>query len=257
MADTITYPGGGYGIMPNDAFNKYIKFQNQRRATTGGGASASDQQAFWTGTMDAVVKNSAQRAMQNLENRRLDADISYKNSMLGLEGRKIDQADDTRKSQMLSGLAQYPMTYLMYDALGVGRRNPVTGATEGSSLLGDVGGFLKESIWSPVKKRLFEGGIPNNPSQSAPLQFANNQSLSSGVQGMEGGGIPGIDRMSDSPGGGYEEYLQNFYLPSGGGDAINLLNTDKTDSLGLTDIFDFSDVDSIDWSGAAGDIWFI
>jgi hypothetical protein len=140
MAETVTYPNEGYGIMPNDAFNKYIRFQNQRRASTGSGASPSDQKAFWEGTMDSVVKNSATRAAQNLDKRRLDATINYQN-------RQLEQADDARKSQMISGLATLPMTYLMYDALGIGRTGK-DGKPTGPSTLEKIG----SGAWGYGKK---------------------------------------------------------------------------------------------------------
>ncbi len=150
MAETITYPDSGYGIMPLDTFNQYLSFTNQRKAATGINAPYSDQKAFWEGSMDAVVKNSATRAAQNLERKRLDANIAFQN-------RQLDQADEARKSQAISGLAQFPMTYLLYDALGIGRK-PGEPSTMGS-------------LWDLVKRKFYGdnyGIMPQQPDAGTP-----------------------------------------------------------------------------------------
>jgi hypothetical protein len=122
MAEQITYPEGSYGIMPNDAFNKYLRFSNQRKAATGITPPYSDKKAFWEGTMDSVVKNASTRAAQNLENRRFESNVGFQNKQLELQ-------DEASKRGMVGGLAQIPLTYMMYDALGLSREktDPVTG----------------------------------------------------------------------------------------------------------------------------------
>jgi hypothetical protein len=141
MADVISYPDTGYGIMPNNAFNKYMRFQNQRRASTGMGATPSDQQAFWEGTMDSVVKNASTRAAQNLEKKKLDATIDYQN-------RQLDNADKTRESNMIAGLATYPMTALMYDLLGVNRKEGTQSWT--GKTVDSLFGLKKKAIPAPT-----------------------------------------------------------------------------------------------------------
>jgi hypothetical protein len=152
MADTITYPDGGYGIAPADAFNKYQRWQNQRKATTGISAPYADTKAFWEGTMDSAAKNSSARAMQNLENRRLDSTVDYQN-------RQLEKQDEATKRGIYSGLAAIPMTYLMYDALGVGRKEDEIAAIP--SLIKKI-----KNWWEPEttsnQLSMYEGG--NMPS---------------------------------------------------------------------------------------------
>lgn len=210
MADTITYPDGGYGILPADSFNKYIRFQNQRRATTGSGASAADRQAFWSGMMDSVVKNSAARASQNLENRRLDATIEYQN-------RQLDANKDARKGSMIAGLAQYPMTYLMYDALGIGKgKDHVSKVSQwGDSISGGMRKLnQKLNPWAQ------EEGIPNYSSPGDIDMYSTRMNIADGItpRGSEFASPGDIDMYS-----------------------------------GMSNGFDFSPIASgIDWVGAAG-----
>ncbi len=161
MAETITYPDSGYGIMPLDTFNQYLSFTNQRKAATGINAPYSDQKAFWEGAMDAVVKNSATRAAQNLERKRLDANIAYQN-------RQLDQADEARRSQAISGLATFPMTYLLYDALGVGRQPQYDPK---GNLIKPAEPSALGSLWGFVKRKLSGdnyGIMPQQPDAGTP-----------------------------------------------------------------------------------------
>lgn len=192
MADTITYPEGSYGIMPNDSFNKYVRFTNQRRATTGIPASPSDQKAFWEGTMESVVKNSATRAAQNLEKQRYASDVA-------LRTRQLDQADEARKTGAISSLAQYPMTYLMYDALGIGREKGT------QSSMGKGLDWVGDNIFNPLKRKLTGDSTPGSS-----LQF------SSPIPSQYLGQPMDSASLDVSPGGGYNDYLSNLYNDKAG-----------------------------------------
>jgi hypothetical protein len=205
MADTITYPESSYGIMPNDAFNKYLRFSNQRRATTGIPASTSDKKAFWEGTMESVVKNSATRAAQNLDRKRYESDVA-------LRTRQLDQADDARKTGAISSLAQYPMTYLMYDALGIGRK-------KGEKSLWGKGADAISNWYSGYGS---SSGIPA-PGYEAPVQAIPGMSNSIST-----------DYLGDA--GNIANLLDYSYGDVGGGalDAISSMsaNTDTFSEFG-------------------------
>lgn len=129
MAETITYPENSYGIMPSNSFNKYIRFNNQRRAATGLGATETDKKAFWEGTMDSVVKNSAQRAAQSLENKRYALSELSANRNYELSKEQLENQKSAGNKQAIGSLAQIPLTAMMYDALGLRKDNidPKTG----------------------------------------------------------------------------------------------------------------------------------
>ena len=187
--ENIEYPSGGYGIMPMDAFSKYRSFINQRKATTGIPASASDQKAFWEGTMDAVVKNTATRAAQNLEQKRFESSANFQNQMLEMQ-------KDKNVQDMYGGLLQFPAAMLMYNTLGVGRQP------------GEKSLLSKFGIWGS-KKWQDAFGVP-------PSGYNFAQPAGGGMQGWDSiatdAGAAGIPDMI--PGGGaYSEYLDPFADP--------------------------------------------
>jgi len=137
MAETITYPENSYGIMPSDAFNKYIRFNNQRRAATGLGATETDKKAFWEGTMEGVIKNSATRAAQNLENKRYALSELNSNRSYELQKEQLENQKSASDRSAISGLAQIPMTYLMYDTLGLSKTGKKPLLSRGADWLGE------------------------------------------------------------------------------------------------------------------------
>ena len=238
--ENIEYPSGGFGIMPMDAFSKYRSFINQRKAATGIPASTADQKAFWEGTMDAVVRNTATRAAQNLEQKRFESSANYQSQMLEMQ-------KDKNVQDMYGGLLQYPAAMLMYNTLGVGRQP------------GDKSWLSKFGIWGG-KKWQDMYGVP-------PSQYNFAQPAGGGMQGWDSiasdsilAGIP------DSIPGGGANYLDPFADPySYGADALALgasaipsgfyeaggLAMDEFSGLGseldfsnLLD-FDFSSLDSL------------
>lgn len=174
MAENVTYPDYSYGIMPNDAFNKYMRFSTQRRATTGIAPSSGDKKAFWEGTMEGVIKNSAQRAAQNLENKRYEQSVINANRNYELSQKQLENQESQSNRNAISGLAQIPMTYMMYDALGLrkdtpGRKSLIEKGwdwTTNAFGLGDNNNFSDDlsSYYTNVGGDMggYEGGIPYN-----------------------------------------------------------------------------------------------
>jgi hypothetical protein len=200
MAETITYPDAGYGIMPIDSLNRYLKFENQRRATTGITAPASDKKAFWEGTMDSVVKNSAVRAAQNLENKKYDqsvinADRNYglAQEQMGISRQQLENQEDASKRAGVSSLAQIPLTYMMYDALGL-RKPGKKGFFEGITDWGkETFGGNSETASVPYGVVPAEGYTDN--SSDIGRDYGYNFDYASGIE------APSLsyDLMSDVP----------------------------------------------------------
>jgi hypothetical protein len=166
MAETITYPESGYGIMPSSSFNNYLRYSNQRRAATGFEPSTSDKRAFWEGSMDALAKQSANRAALALERKRTEASIDAQNKQLALQEQSLENQEDASKRSAISSFASIPLTYMMYKSLGMGG-----GGKDAQQ--GTQSGYL-DTFGNWVKKKLFPGESYEETSGAIPMQSSVN-----------------------------------------------------------------------------------
>lgn len=219
MAETITYPEGSYGIMPNDAFNKYLRYSNQRRAATGFGATPSDKKAFWEGTMDSVVKNSAQRAAQALENKRYDLSVLNANRNYELSKEQLENQNTASSRQAIGNLAQIPLTYMMYDALGL--RKDIPGR---KTMFGRFGDWIGEKYDQAF-------GIPT----ASAWEVSSDPSYNSDLMYNTDIGIPSYD-----PGDWWDTSALDLGLDTVRDVGYNMIADTAISSALIEDLFDWS-----------------